>query len=204
MDDERPPLFTPPAQWACAALLAVALALCVWQGYGKSSWSARPLTIRPGGAILAPIDLNQADEAQLAAVPGLGEVLAGRIVAHREDNGPFAAVDDLRAVRGIGPATLERVRRFLQVGTGGDERPPVVRGARPEDGKKPPPEQAVDLNRATEEELKRLPGIGPVLAARIMAARQAAAFQRVDDLRRVKGIGPKTLEKVRPHVKVGP
>lgn len=202
MDDDRPPLFTPAAQWACAALLSVALALCVWQGYGKSSWSARPLTIRPGGAILAPIDLNQADEAQLAAVPGLGEVLAGRIVAHRQDNGPFAAVDDLRAIRGVGPATLERVRRFLQVGT--EPRPPVVRGARPEEGKKPPPEQPVDLNRATEEELRRLPGIGPVLAGRIMEARRAEAFRRVDDLRRVRGIGAKTLEKLRPHVTVGP
>src|SRR3982751_1866194 len=128
MDDERPPLFTPAAQWACATLLTVALALCVWQGYGKSSWSARPLPIRQGGAILAPIDLNAADEAQIAAGPGLGEGLAKRIVAHREENGPFAAVDDLRAVRGIGPATLERVRRFLQVGTEAEPRPPVVRG----------------------------------------------------------------------------
>src|SRR5262245_18625165 len=108
MDDEPPPLFTPAAQWACAALVAVGLALTAWHSVGKTAWSARPLPVVPG-----PIDLNAADESRLTAVPGIGRELARRIVEHREEKGPFRAVDELRSVRGIGPAILERLRPFL-------------------------------------------------------------------------------------------
>jgi competence protein ComEA len=63
----------------------------------------------------------------------------------------------------------------------------------------------VDLNRASAVELTRLPGIGPVLAARIVAARESSGpFSSVDDLRRVGGIGPGKLDRVRPHVTVTP
>jgi comEA protein len=59
----------------------------------------------------------------------------------------------------------------------------------------------VDLNRATAAELEGLPGIGPAKAAAIIADRATSGpFRSVDDLVRVKGIGPKTLEKLRPLV----
>ncbi len=53
-----------------------------------------------------------------------------------------------------------------------------------------------DLNRATEEELQTIKGIGPVLAGRIIAGRP---YGCVDDLLKVRGIGPKTLEQMRPY-----
>ena len=59
----------------------------------------------------------------------------------------------------------------------------------------------LDVNRATEPELARLPGVGPTLASRIVAARP---FADVDDLRRVKGVRRATLERLRPHVVAGP
>ena len=63
----------------------------------------------------------------------------------------------------------------------------------------------LDLNRATPAELERLPGIGPGLAARIVDARQRrGSFSAVDDLRRVRGIGEATLERVRALVAIGP
>jgi competence protein ComEA len=58
---------------------------------------------------------------------------------------------------------------------------------------------AVDVNRAGFEELQRLPGIGRVLAERIIANRP---YKKVDDLEKVSGIGPKTLERLRPLVHV--
>lgn len=58
----------------------------------------------------------------------------------------------------------------------------------------------LDLNTATPAQLEGLPGIGPALAARIRAARP---FRSVDALRDVPGIGPRTLELLRPHVRVG-
>lgn len=56
----------------------------------------------------------------------------------------------------------------------------------------------VNLNTAGESELQLLPGIGPALAARIIADREAhGEFKSVDDLDRIKGIGPRTIDKLR-------
>ena len=55
----------------------------------------------------------------------------------------------------------------------------------------------------TAEELQQIPGVGPVLSQRIVAAREKAPFRTVEDLRRVSGIGIKTMEKLRPLVVVG-
>jgi competence protein ComEA len=59
----------------------------------------------------------------------------------------------------------------------------------------------VVLNRATAEELQRLPGVGAKRASAILALRQRLGrFQRKGDLLRVKGIGPRTLERLLPHI----
>lgn len=65
------------------------------------------------------------------------------------------------------------------------------------------PSGQVDLNSADADLLDRLPGIGPVLARRIVAYRdRAGPFHRVDDLLQVEGIGPRLLERLRPRVVV--
>jgi competence protein ComEA len=63
----------------------------------------------------APIDLNAADVAELDALPGIGPARARAIVAYRETNGPFRAVQDLARVPGIGPAALSRLQARLRV-----------------------------------------------------------------------------------------
>lgn len=68
-----------------------------------------------GGAGGAVVDLNAADAAALDTLPGIGPVLAERIVAWRDENGPFTAVDELGEVSGIGPAVLEDVRDLVRV-----------------------------------------------------------------------------------------
>jgi competence protein ComEA len=66
----------------------------------------------------------------------------------------------------------------------------------------PPP---LDLNRASQDDLERLPGIGPGLAARIVDSRaRRGIFGSVEDLRRVRGIGDATLSRLRPLLAVGP
>jgi len=63
--------------------------------------------------------------------------------------------------------------------------------------------KTVDLNRATVEDLERLPDIGPAMAQKIVEyRRQHGRFRRVEDLLQVKGIGPKTLEGLRDDVTV--
>lgn len=61
----------------------------------------------------------------------------------------------------------------------------------------------INLNTATQAELERLPGVGPVTAQRIIEYRsQVGAFQSVEELENVKGIGPKKLEQISPYVTV--
>ncbi|RBY83158.1 ComEA family DNA-binding protein [Blastococcus sp. TF02A-26] len=64
-----------------------------------------------GGRVL----LNSATPADLDALPGIGPVLAQRIVDHRTENGPFTAVEQLEDVSGIGPATFEELVHLVAV-----------------------------------------------------------------------------------------
>lgn len=67
------------------------------------------------------------------------------------------------------------------------------------------PGYRIDLNSATWPELTQLDGIGPAMAQRIVEDRDRhGPFQSVDDLTRVKGIGPKLLERNRPWLRIGP
>lgn len=59
----------------------------------------------------------------------------------------------------------------------------------------------IDINRATSAQLESLPGIGPKLAERIVAGRP---YRTIDDLGKVSGIGPKTLERLRPLIRLAP
>jgi competence protein ComEA len=73
----------------------------------------------------------------------------------------------------------------------------------PTAGRSQEKEGKLDLNRATAEELQGLPGIGPVLAQRVIAQRTThGPFHTVDDLRDVKGIGKKRMDQLRPLVMV--
>ena len=69
----------------------------------------------PTGAVAGKLNLNTADVDQLKILPGIGEVRAQAIVSHREDNGAFPSVDALLDVSGIGVATLESLRDFIEV-----------------------------------------------------------------------------------------
>ena len=59
------------------------------------------------------VSLNSASASELTALPGVGEATAAAIVAHREANGPFTAVEQLTDVRGIGPAKFEAMRDMV-------------------------------------------------------------------------------------------
>ncbi|MBS1839219.1 MAG: helix-hairpin-helix domain-containing protein [Acidobacteria bacterium] len=65
---------------------------------------------------LHPINLNTANAAQLQEVPGIGPATADKILKMRKSYGPFKSVDDLRAIKGIGPKRLEKMRKYLTVG----------------------------------------------------------------------------------------
>ena len=60
----------------------------------------------------------------------------------------------------------------------------------------------IDINQATAAELQRLPGVGPKRAQLIIEERQKRPFASIEELRRVSGIGAKTLERLRPYITV--
>ncbi|MFG2608810.1 ComEA family DNA-binding protein [Streptomyces anulatus] len=88
----------------------------------RSSWACRParrspgrpVADRPGGASggpgpSAPLSLNTATAEQLETLPGVGPVLAQRMIDYRAENNGFRSVDELRQVNGIGD------RRFAEL-----------------------------------------------------------------------------------------
>lgn len=67
------------------------------------------------GETVEPVEINKATAEELQKVPGIGETLALRIIEFRQQNGNFETVDDLLNVRGIGVASLEKLRPYLFV-----------------------------------------------------------------------------------------
>lgn len=61
------------------------------------------------------LNVNLADAGELTELPGIGEVLAQRIIDYREEHGPFASMEELVQVSGVGERTLERLREFAAV-----------------------------------------------------------------------------------------
>jgi competence protein ComEA len=85
----------------------------------KQGASGSPAGAAPGttgsGTTGSLININTASATEFETLSGIGEVLAGAIVDYRTENGPFASVDDLENVSGIGPATLEEIRDQVTV-----------------------------------------------------------------------------------------
>jgi len=144
------------------------------------------------------LDPNRATAVELDRLPGVRAATAKAIVDARMEQGPFLDPEDLLEVRGIGPATLERLQPHLEFASpAAKPRSSRTRGKARGSG-------PIDVNRADEEALQELPGVGPALARRIVKARQDRPFRSVEDLVRVRGIGPATLSRLRPRVTIRP
>ena len=204
--------------WPVSVQVGVILIVTASMFFVLGRWSlgsnAREVPENAGPAL----DLNRATRAELRLVPGIGDALSQRVVDHRQRHGPFRSIDELRQIPGIGPKTLERIRPHVFVLAvdypvaldDDDIIVPPMPSAKPASlpriagpSKKELQLTApINVNRADQAELQKLPGVGPKISQRIHDERARARFKSIDDLRRVAGIGPKTLEKLRPYVTI--
>lgn len=198
----------PPAAEAPASRLAAQVADSVERA------ERRRAPLAPGERI----DPNTAGTDELDRLPKVGPALAARIVEWRQAHGPFRTLADLDSVPGVGPALLRDAAPHLALAPA-----PAARGERDsfqpaasvadwdrspqKDVTHGPPAASspVDVNTATAAELAALPGIGPALARRVVEWRAAhGPFRGVDALNDVPGIGPATVERLRPLVRATP
>lgn len=210
-----------PLRRAAYALLLVSMARYAWASVERSGTISdsdadapghltasdekakeRARAAEPLGAG-ARVDPNQADAVQLDRLPGIGPATAAAIIDSRTEGLVFRDASDLVAVPGIGPSTVEKMAPWLTF-----EGASVASSGAVRERRRPSPAPArgvgsVDVNRASALELERLPRIGPAIAARIVQQRARRPFSSVEDLARVSGIGPATIEAVRPWVRAG-
>lgn len=70
----------------------------------------------PDETVSFPVNINTADADTLTALPGIGQVLAERILAYRQQNGPFRAIEEITKVEGIGEKKAEAILDLITVG----------------------------------------------------------------------------------------
>lgn len=70
----------------------------------------------PEETVSFPVNINTADADTLTALPGIGQVLAERIVAYRRQNGPFWVIEEITKVEGIGEKKAEAILDLITVG----------------------------------------------------------------------------------------
>lgn len=101
LSDDRGPTLPWLAVGATTVLMVIAIGLRLARPVSRDAVVSRPTHER--------IDLNAADAPTLALLPGIGQGLALRIVEHRATHGPFASVQSLQAVHGVGFKTVRRL-----------------------------------------------------------------------------------------------
>jgi len=136
------------------------------------------------------------DEAKQERIGGWG-VNAGRLNVRAQKPAPFSVFVAERKAR---PRATPLANPFSRISTTPAPNPSTA-PINPAEAKKSHAKEKIelgkiDINTATEKELRTIPGIGPVMAARIIAARP---FRSADDLKKVSGIGDKKYTKIRQY-----
>lgn len=186
---------------------------------------------KPTEIIPKVININTASLKALKTLPHIGPKIAERIIKYRQAYGPFQSLEEITKVAGIGPKTLEKIKGRITVGTipthigipntslqareetatdKGKTIPcpegvgPIERvGSIMAEGDIVSNKEKVNINTATLEGLASLPRIGPKIAERIMAYRNNyGRFKSIEEIMKVKGIGPKTFEKIKEMITV--
>jgi competence protein ComEA len=194
------------------------------------------------------ININTATLTDLSGLSGVGPATATAIIEERTKNGPYKNADDLKRVKGIGPALIEKNRQSIVTGPvkapestvspqttmedmssmilndlnkevksqDTDIKPENPKLTNPDKSKpdkskpdKSKPDKSkpdstlnkININTAGKDKLCEIKGIGPSAAGRIIDYRkEKGLFKSIEDLKNIKGIGPKTFEKLKDSI----
>jgi competence protein ComEA len=187
----------PEERRAAVVLLALASVGLLARMLGGGESPPGEMAYRPGAShrperdSVEKIDLDRAAADELARLPRIGPALALRIVTYRDIHGPFGGLEALDGVPGVGPGTLAALG------------PHAIFSGPPSKPRSSSDPALVSLNTATAEALAQLPGIGPARAQAILEdRRRRGPYRRLEDLTRVRGIGPGTIARLRGRVRL--
>lgn len=162
-----------------------------------------------------PLDLNAATAEELETLPGVGAILAERIVSYREAVGGFQTLEELQQVNGIGSGIYSQIAPYLfiigelQTISPESELPEATDAAAPELEPETAPESAsasiprLDINTATAEDFQKLPNVTPEQAEAIVRLRtQIQYFQNIYELLYADGMTDRLFLSIRDYLYV--
>lgn len=162
-----------------------------------------------------PLDLNAATAEELETLPGVGAILAERIVSYREAVGGFQTLEELQQVNGIGSGIYSQIAPYLfiigelQTISPESELPEATDAAAPELEPETASESAsasiprLDINTATAEDFQKLPNVTPEQAEAIVRLRtQIQYFQNIYELLYADGMTDRLFLSIRDYLYV--
>lgn len=169
--------------------------------YPKDTASSRTTSIKP---VFFNFDPNTASEEELQLL-GLSFKNAQTIIRYRQKGGRFKTPLDLLKIWGIDPSLANKLLPYIRVHSRGVEQNYTAVNERR--GYNPPytPQKIsiIDINTASMEDWEALPGIGPVLAARIIKYRdKLGGFSEIDDIKKTYGIRDSLFTLIQPYLKI--
>ena len=144
-------------------------------------------------------DLQNITKEELITIPGIGEKKAEDILRYKEENG-FHTKTELMNIKGIGQKTYEKIEKYF-IDLAFEDSTTTVIPVRKAINSIP---NIININTAGKNELTKITGIGPSKAEKIIAFREKIGrFGKKEDLLQIKGIGEKTLEKMKDQITLG-
>ncbi len=182
--------------------------------------ATRPATTETA-ATGGKVNLNTASVAELETLPGVGPARAREIIEGR----PYKSVDDLEKIKGLGKARLDALRDHVTIAAPATAPAPSTAkpATKPAMTKKEAPAsttakgeastaattksrleqgEVININTASQADLERLFGIGPVKSQAIIDYRAETPFKTIEDIMKVKGIKEGEFAKIKEHISV--
>jgi competence protein ComEA len=178
----------------CLLSFALLISAAFIIGPGATSVQAAKKTATQK-AVVGLVDINNASQKELEALPSVGAASAKKIIAGR----PYKSVDELSKA-GLSAKAIDKIKPLVTVGGGTTAATKATAAVKePKAAAQKGAAGLVDINNASQKELEALPSVGAATAKKIIAGRP---YKSVDELSKA-GLSAKAVDKIKPLVTVG-